>query len=137
MFEGPGVDNTEVVGLRSGLVTAAFHIVILVYRVEDGTVNAWGKLNGVENLIILSTHKLNHPEVIPVGNDHFVLVGKENQGVWLTESGDAMKVFAIEIENFNGLVVLSRKKQTLALEIQPEMVEIAREPRQRGRCHQL
>src|SRR5437867_4323863 len=109
---------------------------VLARGVKYCAIHAIGEFDGAEDLVIRSAHHLDAAEVIvAIGDDQLIGFREKERSMWLAEPGDAVKVLAIEIEHLNGLMVLSGEKQPLALEIQCEMVEVARKPRQWGGGH--
>src|SRR4029077_1161838 len=79
----------------------------------------------------------DHPEVIAVRHDEFIDVRKEKNGVRLAKTRDAMKSFALQIKNLNGLVVLRCQENSLVLQVYCQMVEITRKIWQRRSGHQF
>ena len=119
-----------------GLFAAAGDVIVFARGVKYRAIHAVGQFDGAEDLVILSTYQLDLTEIIvAIRDDQLVGFWEEECRVWLAEPRNALKVLPLEIEDIHCLVVLGGEKQPLALEIQCEMVEIARETRQWGRCH--
>ena len=63
-FKILGIDNVQFVSLGTRLMAAAFHLIVVIDRVEYRATGAPGKFDLVDDLIILAIQEFNHPDII-------------------------------------------------------------------------
>src|SRR5882672_3119036 len=110
-FECFGIDDVNQVCASSGFIAATFHIVVLVYRIENRAIDGGGKFDLIEDAIIFPTHQFSHPKAVTVSDNEIIGLRQKNNCVGLSETCDAFDAFTShQIENLDGLVVLGREK---------------------------
>src|SRR6267154_2825285 len=111
-LEGFGINDVNQVRASFGVFATAFHVVVFVYGIEHGAIDARRKLDLIDDAVVLATHKFNRPEiVVPIGHNKIIGLGQKKNGMGASKPCDALEArTAHKIENLDGLVILGRKE---------------------------